>query len=326
VVEAAVEGEAKLHRPVEQRRCMACHKMHEPDASPNLARGQLELCSGCHESIAARVNDATKHAPFAKGQCSKCHNTHVAGEAHMLKKSQDQLCRTCHRLGKPEMAASHENVPLTGSGCTTCHDPHSVARSGGKLVYSYQHSPYEDKECDVCHEESGEPPATFSVCADCHDNDDDFLNVHNAGRDVTESMSVRICLDCHSPHAGHETLLMRQSQKETCLQCHDRSEFSRRVVHGAVDLGCATCHDLHSNNIADLRSPGVNALCAGCHEESKMHMHPLGDEFKDPRTNDTLTCLSCHEPHSSEFNYILTFDRERDLCVQCHAAGTMKVH
>ncbi|NIM18766.1 MAG: hypothetical protein GTO51_00725 [Candidatus Latescibacteria bacterium] len=36
--------------------------------------------------------------------------------------------------------------------------------------------------------------------------------------------------------------------------------------------------------------------------------------------------MSCHEAHSSKYEYIPTFDRTRDLCLQCHASDTMKAH
>jgi predicted CXXCH cytochrome family protein len=120
-------------------------------------------------------------------------------------------------------------------------------------------------------------------------------------------------------------MFRRKTDIETCLQCHDRKEFTRKDVHGALDNGCDTCHDLHQNNYSDLGEPILNELCSDCHEEGETHAHPIGAEYKDPRTGRPLTCASCHEPHSSDHEYMLTFDHQRDLCVQCHTAGTMRV-
>jgi predicted CXXCH cytochrome family protein len=77
--------------------------------------------------------------------------------------------------------------------------------------------------------------------------------------------------------------------------------------------------------LSDLRSPALNELCASCHDEAETHAHPIGSNFNDPRTGAPLTCAGCHEPHSSDHEYMLSFDHRRDLCIQCHAAGTMHV-
>jgi predicted CXXCH cytochrome family protein len=70
----------------------------------------------------------------------------------------------------------------------------------------------------------------------------------------------------------------------------------------------------------------LNELCATCHEDAESHAHPVGSEYKDPRNGRPLTCASCHEPHSSDHEYMLTFDFRRNLCVQCHASGSMEAH
>lgn len=326
ILEAEGEGVIQLHRPIEDGSCLDCHQMHGPTAEPNLANNQLALCSDCHQSIRESTEHLTKHDPFRKGNCSRCHETHASTEEHLLIKEERILCKSCHGLTTDKMSAAHPTVPLSGENCTSCHDPHSTARGASSLVHPVRHPPYDDRECDVCHEPSGRVTGGVAVCEDCHDNEYDFSRVHNAGRSIDERGDMVVCLDCHSPHAGQESLLNRRSQPETCLQCHDRKDFTRRTVHAALEDGCTTCHDLHTNNIEDLRSIQVNQLCIDCHEESMDHMHPLGSSFKDPRTGMALTCVSCHEPHSSDFEYMLTFDRRRDLCIQCHAAGTMKVH
>lgn len=317
---------AHVHRPIAEGSCTECHTMHEPKADGFLAMGQNELCADCHASVRDRATDKTRHAPFGKGECSKCHQTHVSSERYLLARGESELCATCHELDTAGMKRAHRDMPLTGSGCDTCHDPHSTARAASALVLPVLHSPYEDDECDACHGPSGQPPAEAVVCADCHDTDDNFASVHNGGRRGEESGSVEACLDCHSPHAGHETMLVRADQKTTCTQCHDSGEFDRENVHGALDEGCSVCHNVHENNIAALRGADMDEKCISCHENAKEHMHPVGVQYRDPRTGEAMTCIACHEPHSSDFEHLTAFDHNRDLCVQCHAAGTMRVH
>ena len=129
------------------------------------------------------------------------------------------------------------------------------------------------------------------------------------------------CLDCHSPHAGHDKLLVRPSETATCVQCHDRREFNRKTVHAALEEGCTTCHDVHDRDMLALRGAAINDKCADCHDAAKTHAHPTSPEKRDPRTRGPLTCTGCHEPHSSDFEKMLTHVQKRDLCVQCHSAG-----
>lgn len=315
-----------LHQPIVGGDCLECHQMHEPGGDKFLAKGQLELCSDCHESIQKRATHATQHRPFQKGQCSRCHETHASTYKHLLVDNQDKLCRKCHKLDGAKMIAAHKKIPLVGEACTSCHDPHSTKRANSSLVYDNLHPPYEDGDCDVCHSDDGTPARLASVCADCHDSDNDFATAHNGGRSAEKSGSIDVCLDCHSPHAGYTSLLVRDNQRDTCLQCHAREEFTRPVVHAALDEGCASCHDVHMNNTAVLKGTGVDAVCYTCHDDQKDHAHPVGQEYKDPRTGEPMTCVSCHSPHSSDYDHLTWFDHKRDLCVQCHASGTMRAH
>jgi predicted CXXCH cytochrome family protein len=316
---------AHLHGPIEEGSCLECHQMHEPNAASYLVTTQRELCANCHESVQAHVASQTLHAPFARGECSKCHATHVSANMNLLAVPEQELCATCHNYADPAMKTAHRNYPLSGAGCSSCHDPHGTEKAGSALVLSNLHSPYEDNECDVCHDANGAVTISPAGCADCHDSDDNFASTHNGGRSVTERNSVGVCLDCHSPHAGHDGLLVRESMSETCLGCHERGGFERANVHAALEEGCNVCHDVHNDNTATLRGVSVDQLCYDCHEDKGEHIHPVGADYKDPRSGKAMTCMSCHEPHSSDFEHITTFDHNRDLCVQCHASGTMRV-
>ncbi|HEX6944018.1 MAG TPA: cytochrome c3 family protein [Gemmatimonadaceae bacterium] len=322
VVQAGA-SDASVHRhpPVAQGRCLDCHQMHEPAAPKHLARAAKQLCSQCHSDIAARSSDKTQHDPFKKGNCSACHEVHVSESANLLKKSEGGLCKSCHGLTSPRMTSAHKVVPLTGANsCTTCHDPHSTKQAASRLVYPVKHDPYKDKDCSACHAADGKPAATVAACAECHEGKG---NAHNAGRKGDAAHSIGVCMDCHSPHAGFDKLMMRPTQTQTCMQCHDRREFSRKNVHAALEDGCTTCHDVHDQKGLALKGEAINAKCSECHDAEKTHAHKTGGPAKDPRTGEVLNCVSCHEPHSSGFEHLTRFDEKRDLCVQCHASGMM---
>lgn len=309
------------HKPIETGSCLDCHQLHDPKGRPLLVENQKDLCSGCHASIKERSDHLTQHSPFRDGSCEKCHKTHFSTEAHLLKTPQKELCKSCHEFNSDKMKASHKGMSLTGNGCSTCHDPHSTAEADSKLILSTLHAPYEGGECSACHDGTGIPASTISICLDCHDDGNTFAAVHSGGRSKSEATRTNLCIDCHSPHAGYDLLLKRSGQEETCLQCHDRAEFGKTFVHNAIELGCTACHDVHNSNFGDFTGEKLNQLCAECHGKAMEHAHPLGGEYLDPRTDEPLTCLSCHEAHSSEYDKILTFDQRRDLCIQCHSTG-----
>ena len=80
-----------------------------------------------------------------------------------------------------------------------------------------------------------------------------------------------------------------------------------------------TCHQPHAGeNGALLVEAKVNDLCSQCHDAKKTHMHPIGEPYKDPRTGGPLTCIGCHNPHSSDNEQLLRGSKDRELCILCH--------
>ncbi len=326
-VPTAEGGGPMLHQPIKSDGCLKCHKMHEPVGKKYLAADENELCGSCHESVKERKGDLALHSPFKKGKCSSCHETHASGNEHLLKRSPEKICRTCHSLTSKKMRAKHQEMQLKGAGCITCHDPHSMKAAGSKLIPPNRHAPMAEGDCSACHDVLEQGKFDNSLCLECHDEGDGaFSDVHPGKQAKAQGSKASSCLACHSPHAGYENLLKRKEEISTCMQCHERKEFSRKFKHAALEQGCSVCHDLHKTNISELRSAKVIETCTSCHDDASRHVHPLGPEFKDPRNGEPLTCLSCHKPHSSDHEYLLIFDYRRDLCVQCHAGGTMKAH
>jgi predicted CXXCH cytochrome family protein len=55
------------------------------------------------------------------------------------------------------------------------------------------------------------------------------------------------------------------------------------------------------------------------------HAHPFQGPTKDPRTGEDIRCTSCHSPHSSTEETLLTHGKKRELCVQCHLGPNLEV-
>ena len=138
------------------------------------------------------------------------------------------------------------------------------------------------------------------------------------------------CHKCHDgdPMSGYVLRYQPKDEKEACFTCHkdvlDNSK-GKRVVHGPFGGGrCNDCHSAHSApNRYQLRRP-VNDLCNSCHSGKREHnhpvvFHPVGWK-SDPRSpNRELSCVSCHDPHASDFaNLLATPDGYFALCQGCH--------
>jgi predicted CXXCH cytochrome family protein len=138
--------------------------------------------------------------------------------------------------------------------------------------------------------------AEESACRSCHEE-------LTTGKSVHQAISMG-CESCHSavdasvvPHkfTNRNPKGLASKMRDLCYNCHDRASFMKTTVHGAIALGCTTCHNPHRSNHARLLKEAVPTLCVGCHEDrfapGKSTGHSLaGNE----------ACSSCHDPHASD--------------------------
>lgn len=297
-----------VHRPVQEGDCLACHQPHVSDTKGLLIEKNLtKSCLACHESLKEKY--PVTHKPYSRGQCNICHSSHQSEHSELLKKDADSLCFSCHKGGS--LSAKHKNFPKKLKGCLTCHNPHGSDRKG--LVRNVLHAPYEDG-CSDCH--TGDTVAT-DVCLDCHDTVGEQLQTrhnHLTGR------AGNNCILCHSPHAGDTDQLLRTRETKICRQCHqstyDRAKYTKHKHPDSVE--CSNCHAVHgSNELAMLNGDG-NAVCAECHETQGKFTHPVGEGVTDPRSWQPMTCVSCHYPHGTNFEFNLKLSGLKELCIQCH--------
>ncbi len=109
------------------------------------------------------------------------------------------------------------------------------------------------------------------------------------------------------------------AQDVDCVKCHSNLS-DKKVVHGAVRMGCAICHaeidasatpHKSKSKIAKGLATEPPALCLKCHEarlfEGKFTHGPVA----------TGMCLGCHNPHASEHQGLLNKEPAA-LCLDCH--------
>lgn len=124
------------------------------------------------------------------------------------------------------------------------------------------------------------------------------------------------------------------AQDASCRGCHARL-LRKHVVHAAMQMGCATCHEETAGlNAMPHKRTGRKglavqppALCARCHADA-----PFSGRYVHAPAGGGQ-CLLCHDPHSSDQHGLLRKPPSL-LCVECHGdmdgahvlAGTSKGH
>ena len=110
------------------------------------------------------------------------------------------------------------------------------------------HSPYQDKQCDGCHDRSKDSgfvvPNKLDLCYVCHTG---FIK----GAFVHGPVAVSECLACHVPHSSPDAPLLKTSKAALCLTCH-REKRIAAAMHDkvkALKMECVDCHDPHFGNV-----------------------------------------------------------------------------
>jgi len=169
-------------------------------------------------------------------------------------------------------------------------------------------------------------------CLECHDGLDRGKSVHPA--------LAMGCNACHSnidasdvPHKNKGKIAkgLSASQPELCYGCHSKDLFLKKNVHPAVAMGCTTCHNPHASNAESLLAQPVGKLCTSCHEKqssgkhimaafSAVDDHPMRGRTDPAKSKRELSCISCHNPHSSSQQKLFVNETvsPANLCLMCH--------
>ena len=312
---------ASIHTPVRQGQCTVCHEVHGSEHASLLVAEGSELCFGCHEDKRELAASVSAHEPFKKGECSACHDPHASATPAQLKAPGSALCQSCHDASTPAMIGAHHGFSMATAECTQCHDPHSGQGRG--LMLAVRHEPFATGDCAQCHLENPGGAALLvatggQLCWKCHQ---DYPRAKDTV--IHEPVALGSCEACHSPHASSHAGLLRFGPDKLCADCHADMDTRRAKARSAhplrsKDVSCLSCHQPHSSREEHLLSSGGIRTCMPCHPTER-HGHPLGEDHLDPRTGSRITCVTCHDPHGTDFPYQLRGDQSRGLCLECHS-------
>lgn len=174
-------------------------------------------------------------------------------------------------------------------------------------------------------------------CATCHEAiTRDFRTATHSRLKAQGDNAKNIgCESCHGPGSLHvksggaaRTIINPRRSPTTCFQCHTevRAAFQLPHHHPVLEgkVSCADCHNPHkgdaikgggTNLPQSLKGGGIgllgqNETCFQCHAAQR---GPFVFEHEALREG----CVSCHSPHGSVNQRLLT-QRNATLCLKCH--------
>jgi predicted CXXCH cytochrome family protein len=172
----------------------------------------------------------------------------------------------------------------------------------------------------------GSTVAGSESCAECHaDIARDFVTSTHAKLQARGPNALNMgCESCHGPGSLHNqsggarhTIVNPGVSPEICYDCHldKRGEFRLPHRHPVPEgrMSCGDCHNPHHGPMA--KGGGTmllseNETCLQCHTAQR---GPFVFEHEASREG----CLTCHKPHGSINDKMLT-ERNANLCLKCH--------
>lgn len=308
---ASLASSPKLHEPVAERACDACH---EPDTGNHvfpLVVGAETLCLKCHDTGA---NLPVQHQAMSAEGCLACHDAHASTNSNLLNAgSVRETCARCH----PNADGAVRHEPYAEGNCGACHEPHA-SREAGLLRGGVG-----SRHCAQCH-----APTTEEMASAPH----------------THAGVEGECLACHSPHATRYKALLTTDLASTCTSCHPevgKAAKGSLVSHDAVLKGdqCLACHKAHDSNLDKMLRDDERTVCLGCHDKAvtardgRTIPSMAAALASAPVTHgpvSTGNCGACHSVHGSNHARLLrelnpsvlfgSFDiKNYALCFSCHS-------
>lgn len=306
--------------------CGTCHLTHKTGPEPtlenrfHLTKSTPALCLDCHDAKDAELQKAHQNQPFATANCVECHDPHQSASPKLMAKFlhppfADKSCEMCHAAPK------EGKVVLTQadakSVCVTCHDDKAKLIESAKVPH-----PGAMGDCTDCHSphasnQPGLPKSdSVSICLGCHTDIDELRKkpFHH------QPVFGQGCATCHTPHGGDNDHLLRAKGNALCLECHgpdsapkhDEADHLLTIFDGQVRLP----EDYYKKN----KVPVLPLRFGLGHP---LEYHPVSDVM-DPtdqsKVKTPLSCLSCHQPHSSMQPNLLVKDQANSMafCDNCH--------
>ncbi len=306
--------------------CETCHVTHKTGEAGkiefdyHLTKAPPALCIDCHDPKSADLQKSHQNQPFATANCVQCHDPHQSAAPKLLAKFThppfaDKQCEVCHAPAKDgKVVLTQANVKDL---CVMCHDTQAKLIETAKV----QH-PGAAGDCTDCHNPHASKfpglPKTngVEICLTCH------ADIAELGKKEVHHQPAfsQGCGTCHEPHGGSRDKLLRAQGNALCLECHgpdaspveDKTAGVVKIFDGKVWLQ----DDYYKKN-------KVVVLPLKYGKGHPLAGHPVSD-VTDPtdvtKIMTKMSCLTCHQPHSSTHADLLVKDQQNNgaFCATCH--------
>ena len=275
-------------------------------------------CLLCMVTVATLASQTTPSKP-GRTSVLPSQGTTVQGEY-----TGDAGCRNCHKhdaiwnsfYKNPHYkSVASGKEPPERTGCEGCHGPGKAHVDAGGDIQTVVYAFSVMKAQEI-----------VDRCLTCHAKEFNRANIRRS----EHTQHDVACTACHSIHnpATVEHLLAK-SQPEACYQCHAdvRSQYDlpskHRVNEGLVN--CSDCHNPHGGFTPTFGMGQTSKMLNQAHNTEqpclKCHVDKRGPFIFEHQTGEVDGCISCHRPHGSPNNKLLTRPTVAQLCLECHTGN-----
>jgi len=261
-------------------------------------------------------------------------------------------CKECHSKEFQSHHASHHALTMrsadrAGLGSLAPpsgrieHTRYALAHQGARLQFTLEESTGKAQTVQLALG-SGKTGMTYIVIPDNHSVSempmsyfpalkrwmptpgDDFGGGDEVGQTRTGSLA-RKCLLCHAVAVNERTGMPEPKFFGVgCESCHGPSS-----AHVAA-MRSSDMSDLHMEHLGSWSATRLNEMCGRCHGTAQSILPNSLSSLKTHRlqpyglmesrcfqeSNDTLSCLTCHDPHTDVSLDTAAYERK---CLGCHA-------
>lgn len=177
-----------------------------------------------------------------------------------------------------------------------------------------------------------------AVCTRCHDESEEYpvLAIGKTKHGTVADARTPTCVSCHgeSPtHVNKPTNAVERPKPDrvfgkgaatpmderdrACLDCH---QGGRRMQwagsrHDNSDVGCTSCHQVHTARDRVRIKIDQAEICFDCHKQQRVQ---ISKPSRHPVREGKVACSDCHNPHGSAGPKMMVRDTVNDTCYQCH--------
>lgn len=237
-------------------------------------------CESCHGPGSLAIKDLSPELVAenaAQGRKTSCNFDTLIDLKNLPAPAQSLVCLKCHTVNATfNLHNWNAGVHAFNEvSCFECHDVHA----GPDLKVT--------------------PLASGRLCFSCHQT----VQAQFAMPSRHPLREGRVfCVDCHAPHgsfADHD--LVRDTIKETCVQCHPDKRGPFLYEHADVTEDCLNCHSAHGSVNSRLLNAREPFLCLQCHEGHRLNTEAGGSIGAERARAFYSRCTDCHSTiHGSD--------------------------